>query len=117
MATRRIINLAAQAALRSDDRWRVGCVIYRGSRILAVGTNDMYKTSPRSFHDFKSRHAEFNALTRVDKSLWKGSSVFVYRIGRDRQTHMAKPCPACQKMLEWAEIRHVEWSVDYNQGQ
>lgn len=112
MATRRIINLAAQAALRSEWKWRVGCVIYRGSKILAIGTNSSLKTSPKSWHNFKSRHAEFNALIKVNRLLWKGSSIFVYRIGRDGNKHMAKPCYACERMLAWAEIRRVEWSTD-----
>lgn len=112
MATKRIINLAAQAALRCEDRWRVSAVLYTGSRILSVATNDMMKTSPKSFHEFKTRHAEFNALISVDKSLWKGSRMFVYRLGRDGNRHMAKPCPACQKMLAWAEIKRVEWTTD-----
>lgn len=114
MATNRIMNLAAQAALRSQWVWRVGAVLYRGSRILSVASNDHLKTHPDSFHEFKSRHAEFNALTKVHRSLWKGSSIFVYRLGRDGQRHMAKPCPACQKMLAWAEIKRIEWSVDGN---
>lgn len=112
MATRRIINLAAQAALRSEWKWRVGAVVYKGSKILAVGTNSSLKTSPQSWHEFKSRHAEFNALIKVRREELKGSSIFVYRIGRDGQTHMAKPCKFCEKMLAWAEIKRVEWSVD-----
>lgn len=112
MATRRIINLAAQAALRSEWKWRVGAVIYSGSRVLAIGTNSSIKTSPKSWHDFKSRHAEFNALIKVDRSLWNRSSIYVYRIGRDGNRHMAKPCGACEKMLAWAGIRRVEWTTE-----
>lgn len=112
MATRRIINLATQSALRSEWVWRVGAVIYNGSTILSVGTNDWMKTSPKSWHDFKSRHAEFNALIKVERSRLKGSSIYVHRIGRDLLTHNAKPCGACEKMLAWAGIKRVEWSID-----
>ena len=72
----------------------------------------MLKTSPHSFHPYKSRHAEFNALTRVAKSKWKGASLYVHRVGRDNIVHMAKPCEACEKMLAWAGIKDIEWSVD-----
>lgn len=112
MATNRIVALAKAAASRSTERWKVGAVVYRGSRILGTGTNDLIKTAPQSFHAYKTRHAEFNALVKIPYSLRKGANIYVHRIGRDGLTHMAKPCPACEKMLEWAEIRHVEWSED-----
>lgn len=70
------------------------------------------KTSPKSFHEFKSRHAEFNALIKVRNEDRKGASIFVFRIGRDGLTHNAKPCGACEKMLAWAEIKRIDWSID-----
>ena len=112
MATRRIVALAEAAALRSSWQWKVGCVIYKGSRILGVGTNSHLRTSPRSFHPHKARHAEFNALIQVPISDLKGSSLYVYRVGRDGLQHNSKPCEACQKMIIWAEIKKVEWSQD-----
>lgn len=112
VATRRIIALAQAAAARSNERWRVGAVIYSGSTVLGVGTNDMTGTSPKSPHAFRTRHAEFNALMRVPEAKRRGSSVFVYRVGRDLKTHLAKPCPACQAMLDWSGVKRIEWSVE-----
>ena len=118
--TNRIVSIARKAALRSRDRYNVGAVVYRGSRILGVGTNDMLKTSPLSFHAFKSRHAEFNAIRRAvgtdafnvgrRECRISGASIYVHRVGRDGLDHCAKPCEACQKMIAWAEIKNVEWS-------
>lgn len=112
MATRRIVALAEAAARKSEWVWLVGAVVYKGSKILAVGTNDHLRTHPKSWHEFKSRHAEFNAIIQVDRQDLKGASIYVSRLGRDGLIHNAKPCPACEKMLAWAEIRHVEWSTD-----
>lgn len=112
MATKRIIALAKAAALKSPFRWKVGAVAYSGSRILGIGVNDMLKTSPSSFHPFKTRHAEFNALYKIPKPDRRGISLYVHRVGRDGLDHNAKPCSACQKMIAWSEVRNVEWSVD-----
>ena len=112
MATRRIVALAEAAALRSSWQWKVGAVIYRGSVILSIGTNDHLKTSPRSWHQFNARHAEFNAISKLSEYSLKGASIYVHRVGRDGLTHNAKPCPACEKMLAWSEIKRVEWSED-----
>jgi len=110
--TNRIRALAKSAALKSKSKYRVGCVIYSGSKVLAIGTNDMTKTSPKSWHPFQSRHAEFNAILKVKRRDLPGCSIYVHRIGRDGLTHNAKPCPHCQDMILWAGLKRVSWSED-----
>ena len=112
MPTKRILSLAKRAALNSTTQWKVGAVVYRGSRILGVGTNDMVRTAPQSPHPYKTRHAEFNALGDVEQAEWRSASIYVHRVGRDGKTHNSRPCQFCAKMLALAELRRIEWSED-----
>ena len=56
----KFFNLAGKVArLSNNPKFKLGCVIVRGSKVISVGTNNI-KTHPRSTHPFKSLHAEMD---------------------------------------------------------
>lgn len=114
-----ILSLAIRAAERSKDRWRVGAVIYSGSRILGIGSNDMTRTHTRSGHPFKTIHAETAALLRAAngnagsfRGFLRGSRIYVHRLRRDGLPGLAAPCQHCQSTLRFAGISRIEYSLD-----
>lgn len=107
----RWLRLAAKAASTATGRWRVGCVIVRGGRVLAVAANsprNEANTCPgRLWH--MSEHAE-EAAVRMTGSA-RGATAYVVRVGRDGRWRHAQPCIRCQALLDEFEIKAV-WSAD-----
>lgn len=52
-------------------------------------------------------HAEVDALVKL-KDWDRAHRIVVTRIGRNGDTLLAKPCPACQHAIKLAGIKHVE---------
>lgn len=119
--TSRIVGLAIREAETSTDRFRVGAVVYRGSRILGLGFNSMDKTHPKSPHPYHSIHAEFDALLDAVNSQaytsfnWSetlhGADIYVHRLKADGTPGLAKPCVYCYQMLRMAGIRKIGYSI------
>lgn len=101
-------------------------VIYKGSRILAIGYNSdkteptyyrcvhqhniagMYDICP-GWHSFK-RHAEVDAIKRCPKKHLKGASMYIFRTKKDGQDAMAKPCAVCAQILQNNGIYNIKYS-------
>lgn len=111
MATNRVVKLAVDAALASTDRFRVGAVLYRGSKILGIGSNDMRRTHPKSRHPFKAVHAETAALIDSGSDV-SGARIYVHRIKKSGEPGLAAPCRHCSETLAFFGIRRIEYSND-----
>lgn len=105
------IELAKKTAEKSTYKFRVGCVIVRGSRIVGFGWNDGVKTHAKSPHPFKSVHAEFDAVLSTKGESVAGCDVYVCRILADGSLAMAKPCAHCEAMLRKLKVRRVFYST------
>jgi deoxycytidylate deaminase len=105
-----VVRAAIKAALRSNSRFRLGAVIYKGSIILGVGSNQMDRTHPRSPHPYLTVHSEFDAVLGVDEEKLVGASLYVHRLKKDGSTGSAQPCEHCTRMLKAVGIRRVDWS-------
>jgi deoxycytidylate deaminase len=98
---------------------RVTAIIYdKRGRVLSVGQNSYVKTHPlqakaaqrAGFPEKLYLHAEIHAITRV-KDLSRATRIFVARFGRDGKQRLAKPCAVCQRAIEEAGIKNVEYTV------
>lgn len=102
---------AVKIAETVDGRWRVGCIIVRGSRVLAVAANT-HRNQPENLDGcywHSSVHAEMAALRMVAEP--QGATAYVARVGRDGLVRHAQPCARCQSMLDRFEVQAV-WSSD-----
>lgn len=118
-----IVYAAKSMALGSLHRFRVGAVVYKGNKIIGWGYNKADKTHPKSFHPYKSIHAEFDAVL---EAVWKlglkldsrlgpfldDYSIYVHRLKKDGSDGLAKPCQWCQKMLDQVGIKEIYYSND-----
>ena len=112
----RIFNTAITAAYnstgvggRNKNTYRLGCVIIRGKRILAV-KNNSYKTHPflLKFSQFPHLHAEAAAIIGAGLDNCDGADLYVVRITRNNQIALAKPCSnLCRPLIEEVGIRQI----------
>lgn len=110
---RKVIRLAIKAAEKSPSRFRVGAVIFRGSKILGVGFNDMDKTHPKAMTEERKRHAEFSAAMNAKRYDLKGARMYVVRLKKDGTMGNAKPCEHCAEQIMLAGIKSVGFSTDF----
>lgn len=108
----RWLTRARRVAQSVDGRWRVGCVIVRGNRVLAAAANSERNQAGVLDGCFwlMGVHAEIAALRQVASP--RGASVFVARIGRDGRDRHAQPCVRCQEALTASAVGTICWTSD-----
>ena len=121
-------ELAKNACSYSDcKRARLGCVLVYKNTVLSVGWNSQNKTSPiqkeynklrgydpNDTNDRSTLHAEMTAMLRcrnmdID---WSRVSLFVWRIKRNGERGMARPCAACRGYADRLGIKNFYWSTE-----
>lgn len=128
----RYLDMAKEVSTQSDfAKHKLGAVaIYRGS-LLATGFNSC-KTSPvqkrynkernyqvdAPFKNSNCTHAEVACLTKlryldIDFSKVK---LYVYREHKNGVKALARPCPACQKMIKDMGIKEVWFTTENGFG-
>lgn len=128
----RYLDMAKEVSKYSDfTRQHLGAVaIYRGS-LLATGYNTC-KTSPlqkkynlerkymveASFKNTNSLHAEVACLSKIRYLDIDFSKVrlYVYREHKNGVKALARPCPACQKMIKDMGIKEVWFTTENGFG-
>jgi pyrimidine deaminase RibD-like protein len=107
----RWLERAGKIASTVSGRWRVGCVIVRGGRVLAAAANsqrnDPAVLGQHIWHS--SVHAEIAALRLAGDV--RGATAYVARVGQNGATRHAQPCVRCQHALDEAGVR-VVWTSD-----
>ena len=110
-----ILKKAIESAERSKMYpYRLGCVVFRGKRILSCGFNQIRTSNaiPDRFKKFiEALHAEQHAIMRVpNKELLNGASLLVIRINRNGKLTNARPCKNCMKTINYFKISTVYYS-------
>lgn len=106
------LNLAAQAALKSDMNHKHGAIIVYKKNVVATG-NNYYKGE-------HSIHAEVDAISKLrgkEKEILSQCELYVVRIGPDRMNNhlkYSKPCCNCQKYISKKCIKKTFYSTNYD---
>jgi tRNA(Arg) A34 adenosine deaminase TadA len=88
-----------------------GClVLYRTGMAFAVNEYIDY-------YAFKNIHAEINALRKTPKKYWKSCTLIVWRLRKNGNLGISKPCAKCRKFLSKHRIPVVYFSTDNGQFQ
>jgi len=113
--TNNILKTAIKEAYKSNHRQRHGCVIFKGSKIISVGFNEIRYCS-RLDEKYKkwinSLHAEQKTILFSDCSL-KRCSLLVVRINRKGNLRNSKPCRVCMGLIKDVGISKVYYSNDF----
>lgn len=110
----RIIKEAAKQATKSLYRFRIGAVVYSGSKILGVGYNQPHKTHPDSTVPYNTIHAELAAILKARNSfgpkVLHNASIYVHRLWRTGQVGYSKPCQYCEAYIKKVGIKDINYS-------
>ena len=106
----RFIDVCRKLASHSDHyQHKISSIIIKRNRIISLGYNSM-KTNPNSPHEYKSTHAEWDAIRQLDQEALEDSTIFVFRERRDGTFGNSKPCPACWRTIVGSGIRKVVYT-------
>jgi deoxycytidylate deaminase len=104
-------SLLKKLSLLSDhSKHMMSCIIVKQGRIIGKGFNTI-STHPESKHNFKCRHAEFNAFISAQRNI-KGSTVYVFRENKNGIPSIAKPCSSCHALLVKNGAKLVVYSFE-----
>jgi len=108
-----MMGYAINSAQNSVENNRHGCIIARGSRVIAEGWNKSKTHPAATIYDTGHMHAELSAIVASNKSDLVGSDLFVCRILRRpaNKTSMSKPCKHCRRLIKEAGIRRVFYTT------
>lgn len=107
----RLIDLASKVSLLSDHHThKIGCVLFRGNRTIAVASN-MLKTHPLSPDPYQTQHAEFRTALLAGFDNIQGASIFLFRKTRKGDLANARPCPICMKFIQLHGIVEVAYTI------
>jgi deoxycytidylate deaminase len=111
----KLIKLAIEEANKSNQKQKVGCIIFDKKKILSKGYNTSQKSIKKLHPKFQrfpySVHAEVDAIIKARKDL-KGSNILVVRINKNNQLRISKPCSNCMKYIEYVGIRNIFYTID-----
>lgn len=110
-----IIERAIEEANSSIyEPYKMGAVIFKGSRILSSGCNEIRgngRIHPKYKNFDNTIHAEQAAILSLkDWSKAKGSNILVVRINKSGNFSLAYPCPMCQSFLKFLGLNMVYFS-------
>jgi len=110
-----ILKKAIESAERSKMYpYRLGCVVFKGKRILSCGFNQIRTSNaiPDRFKKFiEALHAEQHAIMRIpNKELLNGASLLVIRINRNGKLTNARPCKNCMKTISYFKLSNIYYS-------
>jgi deoxycytidylate deaminase len=110
-----LARAASVAEASPHPRWSLGCIVVRGSSVIACAPN-VQRNSPNVLEGGPgtSWHAEVNALRKLtyqaDRA--EGAVLYVVRISRTGKRRLARPCQRCFKAITAAGIKTIVYSLD-----
>ena len=115
---RRFVELGKKIAESSDfGEYRHGAVLVKGGSVISTSAN---KNSYASWGNrFRKRdcghathHAELGCILGIDRSVTKGATIYVVRIGKSGDLKLSKPCDMCRDVLQHVGIKKVVYTID-----
>ena len=110
-----VIRKAIENAEKSQHpKARVGAVVFKSSRILSEGMNDLrsFQAIPDHYTKYShSLHAEIAAILNAEKRV-KGYNILVIRIDLQGNLKLAKPCEWCSESIRHFGLKNVYYSTD-----
>jgi len=112
--------MACKAAEQSGhDVFRHGAVLIRGGSILNISSNsDNHTSFGQRFRNQPGRathHAETACVLGLDKSVTRGSTMYVARVNRQGEWKMSKPCSMCHEVMRFVGVKRVVYTIGPNE--
>ena len=106
------------AACSTYGNFRHGAVLTRNSAIIGLGVNNekycsvgaKYRPDNKGHSTY---HAEISSIIGVDRSITKGSTIYVARTAKGNgEDRMSKPCNMCHEVLKAQGVKKVYYTID-----
>lgn len=115
-----IIKKCIEEASKSSYTVKLGSIIFKGTRILGSGHNEIRSCSainPKYKKWYNSQHSEIDCILSIkDWKTIKGASILTIKISKaNKSLSNAKPCEFCYKTLLFLGIKYIYYS-DENGG-
>jgi len=104
----RFFEIAKVAALKSEHRIKIGAVLIKNGKPVAIGFNKVGKTHPKAEWFI---HAELDCVLETRFTNWKNTTLYVYRTNRLSQILNCKPCHNCQEVLKLFGVKKVYYTT------
>jgi len=109
-----LIKICIEQARLSDNRHRLGTVIYNKNVILSADHNYSLRSAKNLHPRFRSWpgsiHAEMATILSARCDL-RGASMFLLRINRNEELLLSKPCNRCMAYILYTGIKRVTYST------
>lgn len=109
-----ILRRVLQEAENSEHHiYRLGAVIFKGSRILGSGHNSFRSSNiPEKYKKYPhTLHAEQAAIYSVnDWNTLKGASIVVIRLNKSGNLSKGYPCKYCLNTIRFVGIKNLYYS-------
>ena len=115
---RRYFNLARNVAFNSEyGKIRHGALLIKGGSIINTCYNkDKFCAFGTRFRDpdrgHATIHAELGCILGLDRSVTRGSTVYVARVGKLGNMKISKPCEMCEEVLRHVGVRKVVYTIN-----
>ena len=113
MPSKKIIEYAKNACLKSTCEHALGAVLYKGGAILRIASNEIRPMAYRRkffSHGEPTAHAEISVINNIPRDVIEKCSMLVVRLSKTGELRSAKPCLACATALREAGIKKVFYS-------
>lgn len=113
MLTSGIIKQCIKEAESSNYKLKVGCVIFKGKRIISSGHNGnrSCRIHPK-YQDYpNSLHAEQDALIGMDWNSLRKCNILVLRLCPSGKLAESRPCSKCFSLLKYVGIKNIYYST------
>lgn len=111
----KFMRLASKLAKKSNHKFKIGCVIVKGNRVLSLGFNYV-KCSCEDKIVSNVFHAEIDALKMLKPGQAEGSTVYLFRETKNKTTANSKPCVLCHNILKMQGVKKVYYTVASDKG-
>lgn len=111
----KFFNAAKRQSKKSTYMHKMGAVVVKKNKIISTGYNKPTKTHPLSENEFKTVHAELDAILGLSDEEIYGSHVYIFREYKSGEPATAKPCKHCEKLLRKKGVSKVFYTCSETQ--
>jgi len=115
------LHLAKKTALRSEQLFRHGAVLFSGAKVFNSGCNQGRVVGWTSWqaHRFYERakaqhtmHAEVSAMHNVVGDVIRGADVLVVRVNGEGEFANSRPCSYCERVMRTKGVRNCWYTAN-----
>jgi deoxycytidylate deaminase len=116
--TQRYLSVAKRVAQQGAcEKTSHGAVLVKGGNVINAARNKWtYSSFGKRFRErgkgISTLHAELAVVLNLDRSITRGTDIYVVRVNKKGDFKMSKPCSMCETALKHVGIKRVYYTTD-----